>query len=188
MARGVLSEEPRSDEGPNRRWSRSRSDAPLSSYFLSRAGYFRGKDRRMVGDFQRSLQHHTRGGVAWDDQRVGLQNGQDGRQYGRRVGRASISGTRLTSTSGMSPGFGPTRCTARGGMPKDQPRWSECRASVKASVPPRRRKPLHRVLDNLPVHKTRAVRDCIDSRCGQLILHVLPGYAPDLNPDERVWS
>lgn len=50
----------------------------------------------------------------------------------------------------------------------------------------RRRKSLHRVLDNLPAHKMRAVRDCIDSRRGQLTLHSLPGYAP--SPDERVWS
>ena len=52
----------------------------------------------------------------------------------------------------------------------------------------RRRKPLHLVLDNLPAHKTRAVRDYVDSRRGQLTLHFLPGYAPDLNPDELVWS
>lgn len=52
----------------------------------------------------------------------------------------------------------------------------------------RRRKPLHLILDNLPAHKTRAVRDYVDSLRGQLTLHFLPGYAPDLNPDELVWS
>lgn len=52
----------------------------------------------------------------------------------------------------------------------------------------RRRKPLHLILDNLPAHKTRAVRDYVDSLRGKLTLHFLPGYAPDLNPDELVWS
>ncbi len=51
-----------------------------------------------------------------------------------------------------------------------------------------RRKPLHLVLDNLPAHKTRAVRDYVASRKRQLTLHFLPGYAPELNPDELVWS
>ena len=32
---------------------------------------------RVLGDFQRSSQHLAIGGVAWDDQRVGLQSGQD---------------------------------------------------------------------------------------------------------------
>ena len=51
-----------------------------------------------------------------------------------------------------------------------------------------RRKPLHLVLDGLPAHKTRAVRDYVEERKGKLTLHFLPGYAPDLNPDELVWS
>ena len=32
------------------------------------------------------------------------------------------------------------------------------------------------------------VRDYVESTHGQLTLHFLPGYAPDLNPDELVWS
>lgn len=51
-----------------------------------------------------------------------------------------------------------------------------------------RRRPLHLVLDGLPAHKTRAVRDYVGSLKGKLTLHFLPGYAPDLNPDELVWS
>jgi transposase len=51
-----------------------------------------------------------------------------------------------------------------------------------------RRKPLHLILDGLPAHKTRAVRDYTASLNGKLTLHYLPGYAPDLNPDELVWS
>jgi transposase len=51
-----------------------------------------------------------------------------------------------------------------------------------------RRKPLHLVLDGLPAHKTRTVRDYVEELKGKLTLHFLPGYAPDLNPDELVWS
>lgn len=51
-----------------------------------------------------------------------------------------------------------------------------------------RRRRLHLVLDNLPAHKTRAVRDYVQGLKGKLALHFLPGYAPDLNPDELVWS
>lgn len=51
-----------------------------------------------------------------------------------------------------------------------------------------RRKPLHLILDGLPAHKTRAVQDYTAGLNGKLTLHYLPGYAPDLNPDELVWS
>ena len=44
------------------------------------------------------------------------------------------------------------------------------------------------MLDSLPAHKTKAVRQYVDSLQGKLTLHFLPGYAPDLNPDELVWS
>ena len=52
----------------------------------------------------------------------------------------------------------------------------------------RRRKPLHLVVDGLPAHKTASVREYVASTQGKLSLHLLPGYAPDLNPDELVWS
>ncbi|MFB9115267.1 IS630 family transposase [Xanthomonas arboricola pv. corylina] len=51
-----------------------------------------------------------------------------------------------------------------------------------------RRRPLHLVLDGLPAHKTKGVREYVDGLKGKLTLHFLPGYAPDLNPDELVWS
>lgn len=51
-----------------------------------------------------------------------------------------------------------------------------------------RRKSVHLVLDSLPAHKTLKVRDYVASTEGKLTLHFLPGYAPDLNPDEAVWS
>jgi transposase len=52
----------------------------------------------------------------------------------------------------------------------------------------RRRKSVHLILDSLPAHKTAIVRDYVASTEGRLMLHFLPGYAPDLNPDELVWS
>ena len=52
----------------------------------------------------------------------------------------------------------------------------------------RRRKPVHLVLDSLPAHKRTIVSDYVTSTKGRLTLHFLPGYAPDLNPDELVWS
>jgi len=52
----------------------------------------------------------------------------------------------------------------------------------------RRRKPVHLILDSLPAHKRAIVRDYVASTQGRLSLHFLPGYAPELNPDELVWS
>jgi transposase len=49
-------------------------------------------------------------------------------------------------------------------------------------------KPVHLVIDGLPAHKTRLVKDYVQSTEGRLTLHFLPGYAPELNPDELVWS
>jgi transposase len=51
-----------------------------------------------------------------------------------------------------------------------------------------RSKPVHLVVDGLPAHKKANVREYIASTQGKLSMHVLPGYAPDLNPDELVWS
>ena len=51
-----------------------------------------------------------------------------------------------------------------------------------------RRKSVHLVLDSLPAHKTALVKKYVASTDGRLTLHFLPGYAPDLNPDELVWS
>jgi transposase len=51
-----------------------------------------------------------------------------------------------------------------------------------------RRKPVHLVVDGLPAHKTLLVKTYVQSTNGLLTLHFLPGYAPELNPDELVWS
>jgi transposase len=51
-----------------------------------------------------------------------------------------------------------------------------------------RSRPVHLVLDGLPAHKTALVKTYVASTNGMLTLHFLPGYAPELNPDELVWS
>jgi transposase len=51
-----------------------------------------------------------------------------------------------------------------------------------------RSKPVHLVVDGLPAHKTTLVKAYVASTSGLLTLHFLPGYAPELNPDELVWS
>jgi transposase len=51
-----------------------------------------------------------------------------------------------------------------------------------------RKKPLALILDSLPAHKGPVVRGYVDSLQGKLQLHYLPGYAPELNPDELVWN
>ena len=44
------------------------------------------------------------------------------------------------------------------------------------------------VVDGHPAHKANVVKGYIQSMEGRLELHFLPPYAPDLNPDEFVWS
>jgi len=51
-----------------------------------------------------------------------------------------------------------------------------------------RRKPLYLILVGLPAHKALAVKEYVAGLDGKLTLHDLPGYAPDLNSDELVWS
>jgi len=51
-----------------------------------------------------------------------------------------------------------------------------------------RTKPVHLVVDGLPAHKTKLVKEYVASTSRMLTLHFLPGYAPELNPDELVWS
>ncbi len=51
-----------------------------------------------------------------------------------------------------------------------------------------RSKPVHLVVDGLPAHEKANVRQYIALTQGKLSMHILPEYAPDLNPDELVWS
>ena len=49
--------------------------------------------------------------------------------------------------------------------------------------------PLLVVWDGLPIHRSRAVKDFLAAGAAQrLWLEQLPGYAPELNPDEGIWS
>lgn len=73
-------------------------------------------------------------------------------------------------------------CTYEGGL------HAELFVDLLAQMMRYRRKPVHLVLDSLPAHKTAAVKQFVASVQERLTLHFLPGYAPDLNPDEWVWS
>ena len=42
-------------------------------------------------------------------------------------------------------------------------------------------------MDGHPVHKAKKVQAYIAGLNGKLTIHLLPAYAPDLNPDELVW-
>ena len=46
------------------------------------------------------------------------------------------------------------------------------------------------IWDGSPIHRGRAVKEFLDSEAeeARLKLERLPGYAPDLNPDEGVWK
>jgi len=52
----------------------------------------------------------------------------------------------------------------------------------------RQRGPVFLVVDGHPAHKANTVKQYLQSLKGRLELHFLPPYAPDLNPDEFVWS
>jgi transposase len=44
------------------------------------------------------------------------------------------------------------------------------------------------VVDGHPAHKAKVVKQYVQGLQGRLEIHFLPPYAPDLNPDEFVWS
>lgn len=51
-----------------------------------------------------------------------------------------------------------------------------------------RRRPVFLVVDGHPSHRAKLVAGYVQSLKGRLELHFLPGYSPDLNPDEFVWN
>jgi transposase len=91
--------------------------------------------------------------------------------------RQSISAASAVNTKG---GF--WYCTYQGGL------TAELFVHLLRRMMRHRSKPVHLVVDGLPAHKTKLVRDHVQSTKGRLTLHFLPGYAPELNPDELVWS
>ena len=52
----------------------------------------------------------------------------------------------------------------------------------------RRRSRVFLILDGHPAHIAKLVANYVRSLKGRLELHFLPGYAPELNPDEFVWN
>jgi transposase len=45
------------------------------------------------------------------------------------------------------------------------------------------------IWDGAPIHRSRAVKDFLASGAARrVLLEQLPGYAPDLNPDEGIWK
>ena len=91
--------------------------------------------------------------------------------------RQSISAASAVNAKG---GF--WYCTYEGGL------TAEVFVSLLRMMMRHRPKPVHLVVDGLPAHKTKLVKDYVRSTQGRLTLLILPGYAPDLNPDEAVWS
>ena len=51
-----------------------------------------------------------------------------------------------------------------------------------------RKQPVMMIVDGHPAHRARIVRDYVQSQKGKLEIYFLPGYAPELNPDEFVWN
>ncbi len=73
-------------------------------------------------------------------------------------------------------------CTYQGGLN------AELFVTLLRKMMRNRTRPVHVVADGLPAHKTVLVKHYVASTEGRLTLHILPGYAPELNPDEMVWS
>ena len=88
----------------------------------------------------------------------------------------------ISAASAVGPRDGFRFCTYAGGLN------GELFVGLLRQLMHRRSKPVHLILDGVPAHKTRVVRDCAESTAGKLSLHFLPGFAPELNPDELVWS
>src|SRR5580700_10770663 len=88
----------------------------------------------------------------------------------------------ISAASAVNARGGFWYCTYQGGLN------AEAFVSLLQRMMRRRSKPVHLVLDGLPAHKTTLVKTYVASTKGMLTLHFLPGYAPELNPDELVWS
>ncbi len=49
-------------------------------------------------------------------------------------------------------------------------------------------RPIFLILDGHPVHRSKKVKQFVESTKGDLTLYFLPKYSPELNPDELVWN
>jgi transposase len=88
----------------------------------------------------------------------------------------------ISAASAVSARGGFWYCTYQGGLN------AELFVALLRRMMKGRSKPVHLVVDGLPAHKTALVKAHVASTNGMLTLHILPGYAPELNPDELVWS
>ncbi len=88
----------------------------------------------------------------------------------------------ISAASAVNARGGFWYCTYEGGL------TGELFVTLLRQMMHRRRKAVHLIVDGLPAHRTKLVKDYVASTKGRLTLHFLPGYAPDLNPDELVWS
>ena len=88
----------------------------------------------------------------------------------------------ISAASAVNAKGGFWYCTYEGGL------TAELFVRLLRQLMRRRVRPVHLVVDSLPAHKTRLVKEYVASTEGRLTLHFLPGYAPELNPDELVWS
>ncbi len=48
--------------------------------------------------------------------------------------------------------------------------------------------PVFLILDGHPVHRSKHIREFVESTGGKLRLFFLPGYSPELNPVEQTWN
>lgn len=100
--------------------------------------------------------------------------------------------TPVVSTTGARFGFNMISAVS----PKGQLRFMIVEGSVGATVfieflkrlVHGATRPVFLIVDGHPSHKARIVKDFIASLDGRLRLFLLPGYSPELNPDELVWS
>jgi transposase len=49
-------------------------------------------------------------------------------------------------------------------------------------------KPIYLIVDGHPTHKSKAVKTYLEGVTDKLKVFFLPGYSPELNPDEFVWN
>ena len=86
----------------------------------------------------------------------------------------------ISAASAVNAKGGFWYCTYEGGL------TAELFVHLLRQLMRHRVRPVRLVVDGLPAHKTRLVKDYVALTKGRLTLHFLPGYAPDLNPDELV--
>ena len=48
--------------------------------------------------------------------------------------------------------------------------------------------PVFLIWDGHPTHRSKMVKECVESFGGQLEVYTLPSYSPELNPVEQVWN